>query len=326
MKKKLATTALLVLIALSLIGCAAATTGNIVVVEMSSVAVLASVADTNGLESAMETAAPDIVEVTLAPTAEPTPAITAPTAAPSAAPVDTPEPTPEYDVEELDAKKGYVAAGEVNLRSGPDTDYEIVGGYERGDKLTVTGESGDWYRVEIDGAEGFMLKEYVGLGTMPTPTPTPKATAKPTATPKATATPEPAATTAPSNGSASSAGGYSAADIYLVAQLVSRESGKDYDGYRAVANVILNRVLSSKFPNTVEGVVFQSGQFSPANDEAKLRAVTPSSTVVSAVEAVFGGDTVFGSNVVYFRSASKGTSWSGKTYCGTFGGNVFFSP
>ena len=339
MKKKIALTTLLLFVSAALIGCAAATTGNVMVTEITTVAALSNAVDMDasaasgaGAGAATDTGAPPantVIAITPAPTPSPTLApptagliLSDRTAEPTIEP--TSEPTPDFSVTDMEDEKGYVYAGTVNLRSGPDTDYELVAEYERGDKLTITGETGEWYRVEIDGAEGYMLKEYVKTGSMPTPSPTPKRTEKP----EPTATPEPTQTDTPppSNGNANSAGGFSAAEIYLVAQLVSRESGKDMDGYRAVANVVYNRVMSSKFPNTVEGVVFQSGQFSPADDEAKLRAVTPSSDVVKAVEEVFGGSTLLPSNVLFFRSASKGTSWtSSRTYYATYGGNAFFS-
>lgn len=51
-----------------------------------------------------------------------------------------------------------------------------------------------------------------------------------------------------------------------IAKLVFLEArGEPDEGQRAVIEVILNRVLSGSFPNTINGVIFQSGQFSPAN-------------------------------------------------------------
>lgn len=54
-------------------------------------------------------------------------------------------------------------------------------------------------------------------------------------------------------------------DAYLLACLVTCEAGnQSYEGKLAVANVVLNRVASSRFPNTISGVIYQSGQFGPA--------------------------------------------------------------
>lgn len=54
----------------------------------------------------------------------------------------------------------------------------------------------------------------------------------------------------------------STATSLLLAQLVESEAkGEPYDGKVAVAEVVLNRVASSQFPNSIEGVVYQKGQF-----------------------------------------------------------------
>ena len=54
-------------------------------------------------------------------------------------------------------------------------------------------------------------------------------------------------------------------DRDLIARLVRAEAGgESYEGMVAVANVVLNRVASSKFPNTVQGVIYAKNQFVPA--------------------------------------------------------------
>jgi N-acetylmuramoyl-L-alanine amidase len=73
-----------------------------------------------------------------------------------------------------------------------------------------------------------------------------------------------------------------ASEIDLMARLVRAEAESEpYAGKVAVAYVVLNRVDSSQFPNTIEGVIYQSGQFSPVSngeinkpyDADSLRAV-----------------------------------------------------
>lgn len=54
-------------------------------------------------------------------------------------------------------------------------------------------------------------------------------------------------------------------EVALIAQLAYGEANNQSEyGKRLVIDAVLNRVRSSKFPNTVRGVIFQSGQFSPA--------------------------------------------------------------
>ena len=112
-----------------------------------------------------------------------------------------------------------------------------------------------------------------------------------------------------------------------MAQLVHQEAKyTSQDGLTAVANVVYNRLRSRKFPNTLEGVVFQDGQFSPAESESKLRSVRPSTGAVEAVLEVFArGKTILPSNVLYFRASRMGKEWSSaRRYYGQYGGNYFY--
>lgn len=271
------------------------------------------------------------VEITPQPVT-PTPATPAPTATLTSVVTATPEPTlapsptPDYALSNVKDVDGYVGALTVNLRNGPGTDYDVIGEYECNTLLLITAKTDEWYQVEIDGKTGFMLKEFVGVGAIPTPTPEPTKKPSSKATPKPTSKPEPTATPKPQEANNGGAGSYSAEDVLLIAQIAYEEGTRgNYDGYRAVANVILNRVQSGIFRSTIEGVIFQRNQFSTADDEAALRAVKPSSTCIEAVQAVLSGDTIFSSNVYYFRTAGKGESWSSHKYVATYGGNSFFS-
>lgn len=277
-------------------------------------------------------------EPTPAPTAEPT-AETTPMATPeptkSPEPTKTPTPTPKYEVTDLEKKAAYLNAGSANFRKGPGLDYKIIEELKYGAKFTVVGKSGDWLKVKYDGTYGFILAEFVEYGAPPTPTP--KQTVKPTETPKPTRSPSPTAepTKQPesnangvvnSNDYFSSGGGFSADELLLVAQVVQEESkGSGVEARAAVANVIYNRIASSRFPDSVSGVIFQKNQFTVARDEDKLRAVVPVSKTIEAVNQIFvNGDRFMPEDVLYFRSSSKGTSWDKRVYYATFGGNSFF--
>lgn len=265
------------------------------------------------------------------PTASPTPP---PTIEPTPSPTLSPTPASTYIVEKLDDKKAYLNAGSANLRTGPGTDYAVVKEIEENTKLTVTGTCGDWFRVETGEDTGFILAEFIEFGAVPTAKPTSSSTPKPAATSSSKPTASAAATQTPSatpsgsnNGSFSDANGYTADELLLIAQVVHQEAkGTSLEAQAAVANVIYNRIRSSRFPNTVQGVIFQKNQFSVASDESELRAVKPSSTAVEAVKQIFvAEDTFLPSDVMYFRSASKGTTWSSSfKYYATYGGNCFF--
>ena len=277
-------------------------------------------------------------EPTPAPTAEPT-AETTPMATPeptkSPELTKTPIPTLKYEVTDLEKKAAYLNAGSANFRKGPGLDYKIIDELKENAVFTVVGKSGDWLKVKYDGTYGFILAEFVEYGAPPTPTPKP--TAKPTATPKPTKTPSPTVepTKQPesnANGGVnssdyfSSGGGFSADELLLVAQVVQEESkGSGVEARAAVANVIYNRIASSRFPDSVSGVIFQKNQFTVARDEDKLRAVVPVSKTIEAVNQIFvNGDRFMPEDVLYFRSSKKGTSWDKRVYYATYGGNSFF--
>lgn len=91
-------------------------------------------------------------------------------------------------------------------------------------------------------------------------------------------------------------------DLELLARLVYLEArGEPYDGQVAVAEVVLNRVVSDRFPDTVEEVIYQTGQFTPAS---YLESTTPGEEQYEAVaDAVDGETCVTGEDVVFFSGA-----------------------
>ena len=61
---------------------------------------------------------------------------------------------------------GYINAMYVCLRSGPGTNYTILGTYSNGKTLTITGSSGAWTAVTIDGKDGFVFSDFVSAGSV----------------------------------------------------------------------------------------------------------------------------------------------------------------
>jgi len=100
-------------------------------------------------------------------------------------------------------------------------------------------------------------------------------------------------------------------DITLLARLISGEArGEPYIGQVAVGAVILNRVKSSQFPNSLPGVVYQPGAFeSVANGQ--IYAALPTSARQAAYDALNGWDPSYGA--LFFWNPSKPVSrwiWS----------------
>jgi len=233
-------------------------------------------------------------------------------------------------VKAVDDKRAYLDAGSANLRKGPGTTYDIIRELKREVKLTVTGTCGEWLRVRSGDDTGFVLAEFVEYGTPPTPKPSPTPTKKPTPTPttKPSATPKPATAEPTSDGGGFvDANGFTAEELLLLAQVVHEESkGTSLEAQMAVANAIYNRVKSPKFPNTVEGVLFQKSQYTVIKSREQIGAVKPSEKAIEAVRQIFvENNTFLPSDVMYFRAASRGTDWSSSyKYYDTFGNNCFF--
>lgn len=93
--------------------------------------------------------------------------------------------------------------------------------------------------------------------------------------------------------------------VNLLARLVNGEArGEPYEGQVAVAAVIMNRVKSSKFPNTIAGVIYQKSQFSCVTDGQFNEPIEENSTVYKAAqEAMNGADPTNGA--LYFYNPSK---------------------
>ncbi len=112
-------------------------------------------------------------------------------------------------------------------------------------------------------------------------------------------------------------------DLYLLAKCVYAESrGEPYTGQVAVAAVILNRVKSPSFPNTISGVIYQPYAFTAVND-GQIN-LTPNSTAYKAAQdALNGWDPTYG--CLYYYNPATATSswiWSRKTVV-TIGKHVF---
>jgi N-acetylmuramoyl-L-alanine amidase len=85
-------------------------------------------------------------------------------------------------------------------------------------------------------------------------------------------------------------------ELYLLAKMIECEARYEpYEGKVAVGSVILNRVKSSRFPNTVEGVIFQKGQFQPMVDGG-WESKEPSALAFKAAKEALKGKKPVGNN------------------------------
>ena len=107
-----------------------------------------------------------------------------------------------------------------------------------------------------------------------------------------------------SSGSSSS----NSSDLNLLARLIYGEArGESYTGQVAVGAVVLNRVRSSSFPNTISGVIYQKGAFDAVSD-GQIN-LTPNSTAKKAAQdALNGWDPSYGA-IYYFNPATTTNKW-----------------
>ena len=108
--------------------------------------------------------------------------------------------------------------------------------------------------------------------------------------------------------SSSSGSGYSSSDYNLLARLISAEArGEPYVGQVAVGAVVLNRVSHPSFPNTISGVIYQSGAFSCLNDGQFWKEVSDSS-YRAARDALNGWDPSGGA-IYYYNPTTAKSNW-----------------
>ena len=118
-------------------------------------------------------------------------------------------------------------------------------------------------------------------------------------------------------------GSYSEADIQLLTRLIYGEArGESYAGQVAVGAVVMNRIKSSSFPNTMSGVIYQRYAFT-AVDDGQIN-LTPNATArKAALDAINGWDPSYGA-LYYYNPKTATSSWifSRKTTV-TIGRHVF---
>lgn len=106
----------------------------------------------------------------------------------------------------------------------------------------------------------------------------------------------------------SSSTGYVSSDHRLLSKLVHAEArGETYKGQVAVAAVVLNRVASSSFPNTISGVIYQSGAFSCV-DNGSINNTPDSSCIRAALDALNGWDPT-GGCLYYYNARTAQDKW-----------------
>ncbi len=102
----------------------------------------------------------------------------------------------------------------------------------------------------------------------------------------------------------------SISDVQLIARAINGEArGEPYEGQVAVGAVILNRVKSSKFPNTIAGVIYEPGAFTAVSDGQINVPIEEGSTVVKAARDALNGWDPTGGAIYYFNPSTATNKW-----------------
>lgn len=103
-------------------------------------------------------------------------------------------------------------------------------------------------------------------------------------------------------------GGARSNEVYTLAQCIHGEArGEPYIGQVAVGAVIMNRVRSPLFPNTIAGVIFQPGAFTAVTDGQMFQP--PGSTAMKAAQDALNGWDPSGGALYYYNPAKTTSSW-----------------
>lgn len=194
----------------------------------------------------------------------------------------------------------------VRREAGPEA--SVIEAISQGEKLRVVTDIPaveGWVAVDCDGTTGYVSSQYVTveleLGTGITIQEEQEAIAA------AKAAEEAAKAKAATVQREAVAASYD--DVTLLAALIQCEAGSEsYEGQLAVGAVVMNRVRSGGYPSSISGVIYQSGQFSPAAS-GKVSSVAASgprsSCVQAAQEAIAGADNTGGAKC-FKRAGSVG--------------------
>ncbi len=209
--------------------------------------------------------------------------------------------------------KATVQTGGLRIRREPNEQAEILTAAAQGQQLTVdtaAAQTEGWVAVKSGDVTGYVSAQYVEVaveyGTAITIEEEQALIAAQKAAEEQAAR-EAAAAQQSAKRQQNAAVAASYDDVTLLAALIQCEAGSEpYEGKVAVGAVVVNRMRSGSYPGTVQGVIYQSGQFSPVSSGklARVAASGPSSSCIQAAqEALSGVDNTGGA--MFFRRAGS---------------------
>lgn len=207
----------------------------------------------------------------------------------------------------------------IRVREASNTDAKILDVIDSGASLTVNTDAeaiDGWISVDCNGTTAYVAADYVDVALNIDDAVSMEEIRAREAAAAQKAAQEAAAQAGSSNTdsaavtTSSEAVSASSSDTQLLAAIIQCEAGGEpYSGQLAVGAVVMNRVKSGSFPNSISGVIYQSGQFTPASS-GKLARVLSSGNISSscyqaAAEALSGADNTGGAK--YFHAGTSGS-------------------
>ena len=216
----------------------------------------------------------------------------------------------------------------MRIRKEPSGDAAIYDLLEEGAKYEVVDEeqirfsedqeiTADWVAVNYGGKTGYVSSEYVqvdfeidyGETVEQVKAREEAETARLQAEKEAAAQKQKKEKAAQAEKEANKAAALAADDSVLLAALIQCEAGEEpYEGQVAVGAVVMNRVRSGAYPNTVKGVIYASGQFTPAGSGQVGRVVASGKIKASCLQAAqeaMAGSTPVGIATHFRRAGSR---------------------
>ena len=209
-------------------------------------------------------------------------------------------------------KEATANADGIRVREASNTDAKILDVIDAGQSLKVNTDAetvDGWVSVDYNGTAAYVAADYVDVElNVEDAVSMDEIRAREAA--KAQQEAAVAAQESSASVTTSAAVSASTSDTQLLAAIIQCEAGGEpYAGQLAVGAVIMNRVKSGAFPNSISGVVYQSGQFTPVSSGKLARVLSSgkisSSCYQAASEALAGSDNTGGAK--YFHAGTSGS-------------------
>ena len=215
----------------------------------------------------------------------------------------------EARAQELGSYQATVNTEALRIRKEPSEDAEIYDLAEMGSVYRVAEQQEGWVGIQLDSSVGYVSSEYVRV-EFHLETAMSMEEIRAEEERRALEEAQKAKEAEEKKRKEAEEKAANSSDVAVLAALVQLEAGgESYEGKLAVASVVMNRVRSGSYPNSVSGVVYQSGQFPPASG-ARMAALVSGGAgadCVKAAKQAIGGVSNVG-NLTHFRAAGLGGS------------------